>query len=84
MQKYRDLRPLRLLALLNEPVKQNLAANLVGVGVGLDPVAGVGRTDHVVVEVEPDLISLLFAQLRGIVDGSDKAGSAIELVSIMQ
>jgi hypothetical protein len=63
----------RRVPLLSEIVEEEVATGLVSVRVGIHAVERVGRANHVVVEVEPDLVLLLLRQLRDIVDGSDEA-----------
>ena len=60
------------LSLLLEIVEQDLAANLVCVGVGLNDVFRVGRADHVVVEIKSDLVCLFWLQLRAVVKGANE------------
>lgn len=58
--------------LLDEVVKEDVATCLVRIRVGVDMVVGVRGTDHVVVEVEADLVFLLLGQLGDVVDGTDE------------
>jgi hypothetical protein len=64
--------PLWLLALLAQPVGQDISTNPVGIGGGLNPVLGLGRTNHVVVEVESDLVGIGLRELLSIVERSDE------------
>jgi hypothetical protein len=66
------LLPLNCLALLTEPSSQDISSNSVGGLASLDPVLGLRRTDHVVVEVESDSVSFLLCELLSIVVGSSK------------
>jgi len=61
------------LALGLEVVEQRLRAVLVVVVVGVDGVLGLEAANHVVVEVELDLVGLFLLELRGVVQRADQA-----------
>lgn len=73
------LLPLNSLALLTEPSSQDISSNSVGGLASLDPVLGLRRTDHVVVEVESDSVSFLLGELFAIVVRPSKAAPVSQI-----
>lgn len=71
--RWLDLLPFNGLALLAEPGGEDIASDSVSGLASLNPVLGLRRTDHVVVEVEANAISFLLSQLLAIVVRSSKA-----------
>lgn len=69
----RHLPVVGILALGLQPVDKDIASDLVGISVGVHGIGRLDGADHVVVEVEANLVSLLQGEMRPVVEGPYEA-----------